>query len=235
MARISTTSCPGRADGNAPSTYAFRLIDRIVQHFDYLVDLHTASFGRINSLYVRADMNHPEAAQMAYLQRPQIIVHNPPSDQTLRGAVASQGVPAITVEIGNPQRFQRDYIRRATAGLRAVLARTGMIRRRSTTKIGESPVLCESSGWLYTDHGGLLDVLPALAERVAKDQVIARARRYLAGKTSGCPGPRHGLSDIVLSRCARYRTLRRIARSGVRGVSPAARARWPAGARQSPP
>ena len=26
--------------------------------------------------------------QMAYLQRPQIIVHNPPSDHTLRGAAS---------------------------------------------------------------------------------------------------------------------------------------------------
>lgn len=164
---------PGRADGNAPSTYAFRLIDRVIKHFDYLADLHTASFGRVNSLYVRADMNNPDAAQMAYLQRPRIIVHNPPSDRTLRGAVASLGVPAITVEIGNPQRFQRDYIRRATAGLLAILAHAGMIKRRARAP-GEPPELCESSEWMYTDHGGLLEVLPELAERVTAEQVIAR-------------------------------------------------------------
>ena len=164
---------PGEPHGNAPKAYAHRLIDRVVRHFDYLADLHTASFGRVNSLYVRADMEDPEAAQMAYLQRPQIIVHNPPSDQTLRGAAASLGIPAITVEIGNPQRFQRDYIKRATTGLRAVLARRGMIRRRVTT-IVEDPVLCESSGWLYTDHGGLLEVLPSLAQRVEEGEIIAR-------------------------------------------------------------
>lgn len=164
---------PGRADGNAPSTYAFRLIERVARHFDYLADLHTASFGRVNSLYVRADMNNPESAQMAYLQRPQIIVHNPASDQTLRGAVASLGAPAITVEIGDPQRFQRDYIKRTGTGLLAVLDRLGMIRKRSRS-MGEEPVLCESSGWMYTDHGGLLEVLPALAQRVSEGEVIAR-------------------------------------------------------------
>ena len=35
-------------------------------------------------------------------------------------------------------------------------------------------VLCESSGWMYTDHGGLLEVLPGLAQRVSEGDVIAR-------------------------------------------------------------
>jgi hypothetical protein len=80
---------PGESAGNAPQVYAHRLLERVVRRFDYLIDLHTASFGRINSLYVRADMTHAVAARMAYLQRPQIIVHNPASDRTL-----------FTVEIG---------------------------------------------------------------------------------------------------------------------------------------
>jgi len=94
---------PGRHDGNVAQTYAHRVLDRIVSRFDYLVDLHTASFGRVNSVYVRADMTTVTTATMAYLQRPQIIVHNPPSDYTLRGAAMDLGIPAITLEIGDPQ------------------------------------------------------------------------------------------------------------------------------------
>ena len=41
---------------------------------DYLLDLHTASFGRVNSLYVRADMNDPVTARLAKLQNPQVRV-----------------------------------------------------------------------------------------------------------------------------------------------------------------
>ncbi|MGB1120770.1 MAG: peptidase M14, partial [Saprospiraceae bacterium] len=44
---------PGKANGSISEVYAFRLMDRIVQHFDYLLDLHTASQGRINSYYIR--------------------------------------------------------------------------------------------------------------------------------------------------------------------------------------
>jgi hypothetical protein len=53
---------------------------RVVEVFDYLIDLHTASFGRVNSYYVRADMNDEVTAQLARLQQPQVILHNSGQD-----------------------------------------------------------------------------------------------------------------------------------------------------------
>jgi predicted deacylase len=97
-----------------------------------VVDLHTASFGRVNSFYVRADMNDPMTRRMAFLQHPQIIVQcvsalscrketaplsyfvpttsNTGPDGSLRGAAAQLGINAITVEIGNPHTFQLRYL-----------------------------------------------------------------------------------------------------------------------------
>jgi predicted deacylase len=166
---------PGREDGNVAEVYAHRIIERIVNRFDFLVDLHTASFGRVNSLYVRADMTHEATATMAYLQRPQIIVHNPPSDYTLRGAAMDLGIPAITLEIGDPQRFQPGFVRSSRVGLRTVLAAAGMLPWRTVSE-GAEPVLCARSGWMYTDRGGLLEVLPRPTERVAKGERVAVLR-----------------------------------------------------------
>lgn len=166
---------PGRPDGNDPEVYAHRLMERIVRHVDTLIDLHTASFGRVNSLYIRADLTHATTARMAYLLRPQIILHNPPSDGTLRGQAMAQGIPAITVEIGDPHVFQPRHIRPTLAGLRRVLVELGMTPHRAV-RAGEAPIVCASSQWLYTDHGGLLRVLPDLGEEVAADTVVARQR-----------------------------------------------------------
>lgn len=49
---------------------------QVLSKLDYLIDLHTASFGRVNSYYVRADMNAPVTRLMSMLAHPQIIVHN---------------------------------------------------------------------------------------------------------------------------------------------------------------
>lgn len=166
---------PGRPDGRVAEVFAHRLLDRIVGQFDSLLDLHTASFGRVNSLYVRADMTDAMTAALAYLQRPQIIVHNPPSDHTLRGAAAELGIPAITVEIGDPHRFQHNYIKSTLVGVRAVLAEMRMLPKRPVA-LGPEPVICERSYWLYTDHGGLLDVIPRVTETVTAGQVVAQLR-----------------------------------------------------------
>lgn len=163
---------PGRSDGNESNFYAHRIVERIASKFDVLVDLHTASFGRVNSLYVRANMEEPTTAAMALLQRPQIILHNPPSDQTLRGAAADLGIPAITVEVGDPQVFQPRHIRPTLAGIRAMLSEMQMLPKRAKSE-RPAPFVCDRSAWNFTRHGGLLNVLPAVGETVRAGQLIA--------------------------------------------------------------
>jgi uncharacterized protein len=166
---------PGSEGGDVAQVYAFRFLDRVVSKFQFLVDLHTASFGRVNSLYVRADLSHPVTRRMAFGQNPEIIVHNPPSDRTLRGAAMERGIAAITVEIGDPQQFQPRYVKSTRAGLRSILAEAGMLPKRPGPE-GPTPILCEASQWIYSDRGGLLEVLPATRVRVRKGDPIARVR-----------------------------------------------------------
>ncbi len=164
---------PGQARGTMSQVYAHRFIDRVVRHFDYLIDLHTASFGRVNSLYVRADMRNPYTARMAYLEGPEIVVHNASADGTLRSAAAAMGVHAITVELGDPQRFQRDRIRSSVLGAFNVLEHLEMVPERPAP-LTIDPVICGRSYWIYTDRGGLLDVFPEVCDRVKAGQVVAR-------------------------------------------------------------
>ena len=184
---------PGRPDGSVPEIYAHRFMDRVVRRFDYLADLHTASPGRVNSLYVRADMTKETTAQMAYLQRPQIIVHNPASDHTLRGAAEALDIPAITVEIGNPGVFQNELIKRSVTGLRAVLAEVGMIPRRRQLAMGDPPVLCSSSYWLYSDAGGILEVFPRVTQHVACGETVARVINVYGDLMHEYPSPEDGV------------------------------------------
>lgn len=183
---------PGKAQGNIAEIYAYRFIERIVRRFEYLIDLHTASFGNINSLYVRADMTNQVTAQMAYLQRPQIILHNSPSDRTLRGAAMELGIPSITVEIGDPQVFQPRSIAASLTGVRRVMAEIGMISKRSQ-KTDPDPVLCADSGWIYADHGGLLEVLPKPTDLVKAGEVIALQRNIFGEVICQYRAPHDGI------------------------------------------
>ena len=183
---------PGKPNGSIAEIYAHRFVNRIVRNFEYLIDLHTASFGNINSLYVRADMTNEVTAKMAYLQRPQIILHNEPSDRTLRGTAMDLGIPAITVEIGDPQVFQLRHIKASLSGVRRVMSEIGMLPRR-TVSAGPPPVLCESSDWIYADQGGLLEVLPKPTELVEAEQVIAQQRNIFGEVIGQYRAPRRGI------------------------------------------
>lgn len=183
---------PGKEDGNVSQVYVYRFIERIVKHFDYLLDLHTASFGRINSYYIRADMKHPITRKLALIQNAQIIVHNPPSDGTLRGAAESLDIPAITLEVGNPNTFQKKLIRSGVEGIHNVLSYLEMTDDEIEAPETEA-VLCKRSYWIYTDRGGLLTIPVNLTDHVKKGDLIASLRDIFGNVTREYFAPEDGV------------------------------------------
>lgn len=183
---------PGKPNGNVSQVYAYRFVNWIVSKFDYLIDLHTASFGRVNSYYIRADMSAPETQRMALLQNAQIIVHNPPSDGTLRGAADALGIHAITLEVGNPNTFQKGLIRSGLTGIHNLLRSLNMTDAEMEEP--EAPaVLCKHSYWLYTDTGGILTVHPKVAQWVEKGEVVATLRNIFGDLIREYTAPEDGI------------------------------------------
>lgn len=163
---------PGNPKGKPADVYAHFITDKIIRHFDYLLDLHTASFGKINSLYIRADLDNPETKKMAFMQNPHIIVQKYDEQGTLRAWANSQNIPCITIEIGNPNTFQHNLIDDTLDGIMNTLRGLKMIPGRVKNYM-DNTVICESSFWVYTDIGGIVDVLPILGQMVKKDELIA--------------------------------------------------------------
>ena len=60
---------PGKDDGYSSQVFCYHLMSKIMSQFNYMVDLHTASFGRVNSYYVRADMVRWHVMILLYLIR----------------------------------------------------------------------------------------------------------------------------------------------------------------------
>ncbi|MCB0565493.1 MAG: succinylglutamate desuccinylase/aspartoacylase family protein [Phaeodactylibacter sp.] len=173
---------PGNKEGNLSEVYIYRVIEKILNPLNFLVDLHTASFGRVNSWYIRADMSSPETARMARLQNPDIILHNLPNDGTFRGAASNLGIHAITLELRDPHVFQSGVIEDALVGIRNILYDLDMLDGEILCP-AVSTTLCERSYWIYTDEGGILEVLPKVRDLVKKGEAIAKVRTIF-GKTS---------------------------------------------------
>ncbi len=183
---------PGKADGNVSQVYAYRIVQNLIKEFDYLIDLHTASNGRVNSYYIRADMSSEIVRRMALLQNAQIIVHNPPSDGTLRGTADELGISAITLEVGNPNTFQKGMIRDSLTGIHNILGDLGMLDC-PVENIDIETVLCKNSFWIYSDTGGIMTVYPKVTDLVKKGEVIATMRNIFGDNVKDYYAPEDGI------------------------------------------
>lgn len=183
---------PGRPDGNVSEIYIHRLVQRLLPSLDYLIDLHTASAGRINSWYIRADMDRKATARMARLQNPDIILHNTANDGTFRGTACSMGIEAITLELRDPHIFQFDVIGDALRGVENVMVDLNMIESNGPRRV-QATIYCPDSFWLYSDDGGILNIPVKIGQLLEKGQKVAELRDIFGGLKKSYLAPESGI------------------------------------------
>ena len=117
---------PGKETGNRSEQYAYKISERVLPVFDFQIDMHTASFGRTNTMYARADASNDTIMALAKLQGADIILNSKgtpsfgsasTSSRTMRAETGLKGTPGITVEYGNPQVYQKEIIIRGLQGI----------------------------------------------------------------------------------------------------------------------
>ena len=177
---------PGKKYGTGSERYAFQLIEKLVSLFELHFDLHTASEGRINSYYIKADLNNTTTAELTNILSPEIIVNSSGPKGSFRGACEKKGIPSLTLELGDPNMFQIKHIKPAYCGLLRCLNYLSMLPGISQEDINFSergaPLMCVSSHWYYTKHGGILSIKPNLTDFVEKGQIIANIKDVFGEK-----------------------------------------------------
>lgn len=174
---------PGKENGNRSQQYVFQINKKVLSQLDYLIDMHTASFGRVNALYVRADLADERMANLAKIQDADIILNNKgiPSaaaqisaTRTMRAEAVLQGIPAITIEYGNPQVFQPEMIARGKIGIQNTLSQLQMIP--DAIQPTPTAIICKKSYWIFLDRGGYLQIEVVLNQMLKKGDLIATLR-----------------------------------------------------------
>jgi predicted deacylase len=173
---------PGKQSGNRSEQYGHNINEKILPYFNFLIDMHTASFGRVNSMYARADFTNDTLKMLGILQKPDIILNSKgkpsvgsvsASSYTMREAATLKNIPCITVEYGDPQVFQKELIERGYHGILNTLSWLKMYGDSNIENFKDVAVYCKKSYWLYMKEGGFLDVIVELNEKILKGDKIA--------------------------------------------------------------
>jgi predicted deacylase len=161
---------PGHPAGSSASRIASALFEGVVRHCDAMVDLHTGSFYRTNLPHLRANLMNPRVLELVEAFGVGVVVHAEGMIGTLRRASTDAGIPAITYESGEPQRFQAREIDRGVEGMRSMLRRMGVLD-------GEAPApsqqwLYYQSRWVRVNDGGIFISHRELGERVGSGDLL---------------------------------------------------------------
>ena len=200
---------PGNPDGSSASRIAHSFFNEVVRHCDALVDIHTGSFLRSNLPQLRADMTQPDVAALTEGFGATAVLHSVGTRGTLRRAATDAGIPAVTLETGEPSRLQDKEIEHGTKGIETLLNKLSLVNRVRVW--GKREPVYYRSTWVRASRGGLLFGEVKLGQRVREGALLGTITDPITNVRSELRAPVKGrilgmaLNQVVLPGFAAFR------------------------------
>jgi uncharacterized protein len=162
---------PGNTYGSSASRLAHSFFSNIIMHCDALVDIHTGSFHRTNLTQLRADLADEKVAALAQNFGSIAVLNSHGNPNSLRAAAVRAGIPAVTLEAGEPMAMQSKIVTEGTDAIMTLISKLGMYGKQPRWR-QSSPVYYRSS-WVRANQSGILFSRVQLGNKVKKGDVLA--------------------------------------------------------------
>ena len=151
---------PGSPHGSTAARMAHVIYDRFVSKCDIGIDFHTSTRNRMTVFHVRADMDDDGVRQLADAFGSPLVLSGEGSSRMLRRVASADGIPTITVEMGEANRFQPLLIDLALQGVENVLAAYEMYPEATPqyTELRKVLTTEQQKRWIRADQGGIVDM-----------------------------------------------------------------------------
>ena len=181
---------PGNPNGSVASRIANAFFDDVVQHCNMLVDLHTGSFYRTNIPQLRADLNNPLVADFVEIFGDIPVLHSRGNKGSLRAATVRAGIPADTLEAGEPMRLQRGMVEVGVKAINTLLAKSGMYSKLGLW-IKPEPAFYRST-WVRSNASGILFSRMKLGAEVKKGDILGAVNNPINNEQIDIISPYNG-------------------------------------------
>ncbi len=200
---------PGNAVGSSASRIANSFFEQIISNCDALIDLHTGSFHRANLPQLRADLTIPRVVEVTRGFGSTVVLHSLGQPGTLRRAATDAGIPAVTLEAGEPMRLQVDEVEHGVNGIVTLLTTLEMLEGEHDW--GDPEPVYYASIWVRAERGGILLNQVDLGEYVDAGDLlgtitdpVTNAQSHIRAPTSGMVLGR-ALNQVVMPGFATFR------------------------------
>lgn len=199
---------PGNTRGSSASRMAYSFFTEIIMQCDALVDIHTGSFHRTNLPQLRADLSNEAVATLAQSFGSIAVLNSRGNPNSLRAAAVRAGVPAVTLEAGEPMAMQSDVVEEGTTAINGLLSKLGMFgKQKRWNRI--SPVYYKST-WVRTNQSGILFSEATLGKKVSVGELLGTVTDPITNQRSDIISPFQGrilgmaLDQVVMPGFAIY-------------------------------
>ena len=178
---------PGNPRGSVAARIAYAFFNDVVRHCDGLVDLHTGSFHRTNLPQLRADLHNESVLELTKGFGATTILHSVGGEGTLRRSAVQAGIPAVTLEAGEPLRLQEDAVAHTVKAIFTLLDTLEMYDKRSLW--GNPEPSYYQSAWVRADQGGMLFSKIKLGRRVKQGDVLGHVTDPITNEQAEVTAP----------------------------------------------
>lgn len=187
-------SFPGSESGTASSRIARAVYDNFVDSCDFGVDFHSSTPDRTNPIHVRGDTDDETVERLARAFGTNVVLDEAGSEDSLRYVATDGGVPTITVEMGEGNRFQRPVIDRAIANVRNVLAEFDLYPGEEPAEPDWRTVAsADETEWVRADLGGLVERHVDAGDLVGEGDRLCTIRNPFDKSRDDVTAPRTGV------------------------------------------
>lgn len=166
-------SFPGNKRGSLASQVAYSIINNVVSHADFVVDLHTGSADRFNYPQVRFDHEHPGSAELAAaFGAPFKLLQRKAPKGSFRRVLNEIGKPSIVYEGGKSRNIDERAVEAGVSGVMNVLGhlKIGKAKARKA-RVGKS-IFLKQSQWIRARNSGMFQPLVDNGTFVQKGRVL---------------------------------------------------------------
>ncbi|GEA52760.1 deacylase [Vibrio inusitatus NBRC 102082] len=183
---------PGSEKGSMAARLAHTLMENIIKHCDYGIDLHTGAIHRSNLPQIRADLSDGETRELAEIFGVPVLLNSVLRDGSLREAATNNGTRILLYEAGEALRFDDLSINAGYQGVQNVLMKLGLIRKRRIKRKIE-PFIANKSEWLRASGSGFVNEMFELGEQVTEGQTLAEIHSPLGELIQKVTSTRSGI------------------------------------------
>ncbi|CAA0092069.1 N-alpha-acetyl-L-2,4-diaminobutyric acid deacetylase [Zhongshania aliphaticivorans] len=173
---------PGDAKSSSAGRIAHSFFNEVITHCDRLIDIHTGSFHRTNITQLRADLGKESVMQFSKMFHDVTVLDGAGGLGTLRRAAVDAGIPAVTLEAGEPLRLQLKEVVQSVNGIKAVMYHMDMIGEKPN-RAPKQKVFYKST-WLRADQSGVFLTEAKLGQNVKKGDILGTVTDPITNRSS---------------------------------------------------